>query len=237
MSSVKALKQFKMLSWLCAFSLVLISCKTEVLADNSKSDSLPRDFTLTAGETILVGDMNFQFERVESDSRCPKGVQCITAGSAEVIVSYMIDEKPIQKSLKAKSPVTSSDSLHVGDVSITLVFLKPYPAENIRINPAEYQAHFIASKLSSDELEQAKVIDVRTPEEFNSGHYSEASNIPLNTIADNIDSLGFDKDDLIIVYCRSGSRAGKAKAELLSLGYSNVINAANQDVVSQLLKR
>jgi rhodanese-related sulfurtransferase len=123
----------------------------------------------------------------------------------------------------------------IGDMRITLVFLKPYPATNIRINPAEYEAHFIASQ--KDDLDSAKVIDVRTPEEFDAGHYSSATNIPLNTISDNINSLNLDKNDLVVVYCRSGSRAGKAKAALLDLGYTNVINAVNQDVVSELLSK
>lgn len=233
MSNVTIFEKLKTSALITLTALFLTACKAEVLADNS--NDLPRDFTLKAGETILVNDIDFQFERVDSDSRCPKGTQCITAGNADVVVNYTIDEKPIQKILKAKSPVTSSDSLMIEDTRVTLVFLKPYPATNIRINPAEYEAHFIASQ--KNDLDSAKVIDVRTPEEFDAGHYSSATNIPLSTIADNINSLNLDKDDLVVVYCRSGSRAGKAKATLLDLGYTNVINAANQDVVSELLSK
>jgi rhodanese-related sulfurtransferase len=62
------------------------------------------------------------------------------------------------------------------------------------------------------------VVDVRTPEEFAEGHVPGAVNIPLATVQDNIAMFG-DTDTSIIVYCRSGVRAGKALEQLSDAGY------------------
>ena len=70
----------------------------------------------------------------------------------------------------------------------------------------------------------ARVVDVRTVEEFNSGHYEGAVNIPLHTVEERISEFGEDKTKPIIVYCRSGNRSSQAKTILESKGYTNIIN-------------
>jgi phage shock protein E len=72
-------------------------------------------------------------------------------------------------------------------------------------------------------------IDVRTVDEYNSGHVSEAVNIPYTEIAEGISRLTGDKDASIYVYCRSGRRSGVAKDTLESLGYTQVVNAGGFD--------
>ena len=67
-------------------------------------------------------------------------------------------------------------------------------------------------------------IDVRTMDEYNSGHVSEAVNIPYTEIAEGISALTGDKDASIYVYCRSGRRSGIAKETLEGLGYKQVVN-------------
>ncbi len=69
----------------------------------------------------------------------------------------------------------------------------------------------------------ALIVDVRTPGEFSSGHYNGAINIPLADIEKNLDRFG-SRDGLIVVYCRTGNRSGKAKAILEKNGFKNVIN-------------
>ena len=71
---------------------------------------------------------------------------------------------------------------------------------------------------------EALWIDVRTAQEFNTGHVSQAVNIPYEEIAGSIAGLTEDKDAPIYVYCRSGRRSGIAKATLEEAGYSNVTN-------------
>lgn len=72
-------------------------------------------------------------------------------------------------------------------------------------------------------------IDVRTADEYNSGHVSEAANIPYSEIAESISGLTGDKDAPIYVYCRSGRRSGVAKETLEGLGYTQVINVGGLD--------
>jgi phage shock protein E len=69
----------------------------------------------------------------------------------------------------------------------------------------------------------ALIVDVRTPEEFASGHYENAVNIPLVELESKIDLFG-DKDNKIVVYCRVGNRSGKAEDILKKNGYKNVVN-------------
>ena len=69
----------------------------------------------------------------------------------------------------------------------------------------------------------ALIVDVRTPEEFTAGHYEGSVNIPLGELESKIDLFG-DKENHIVVYCRTGNRSGKAEDILKKNGYKNVIN-------------
>ena len=69
------------------------------------------------------------------------------------------------------------------------------------------------------------VIDVRTEGEFQTGHLNNAINIPHTEIKDKIAEQVKDRDDAIVVYCRSGRRSGIAKKLLDEMGYTNVTNA------------
>lgn len=64
------------------------------------------------------------------------------------------------------------------------------------------------------------VIDVREESEYAEGHIPGAVNIPIRTLAANVESIPMDTP--VIVYCQSGYRAGLATAALRSLGYDNV---------------
>ena len=67
------------------------------------------------------------------------------------------------------------------------------------------------------------ILDVRTPEEYASGHIPGAINVPN----ENIDTRQLpelpDKDQMILVYCRSGNRSKQASEKLAALGYTNVV--------------
>ena len=67
------------------------------------------------------------------------------------------------------------------------------------------------------------ILDVRTPEEFADKHIPGAINIPNETIGTTgIPELP-DKDQLILVYCRSGNRSKQASEKLAMLGYTNIV--------------
>ena len=66
------------------------------------------------------------------------------------------------------------------------------------------------------------IIDARTQEEYDQGHIPEAILIPEYEIADRAAKELPDKNQLILVYCRSGRRSKIAAEELVKLGYTNV---------------
>ena len=67
------------------------------------------------------------------------------------------------------------------------------------------------------------ILDVRTPEEFVEKHIPGAINVPNETIgSEEIPELP-DKDQLILVYCRSGNRSKQASEKLAALGYANIV--------------
>ncbi|MBQ7000903.1 MAG: rhodanese-like domain-containing protein [Oscillospiraceae bacterium] len=67
------------------------------------------------------------------------------------------------------------------------------------------------------------ILDVRAPEEFAEKHIPGAINIPNEIIGtEEIPELP-DKDQLILVYCRSGNRSKQASEKLVALGYTNIV--------------
>ena len=67
------------------------------------------------------------------------------------------------------------------------------------------------------------ILDVRTPEEYRERHIPNAINIPNETIgSEDIQELP-DRDQLILVYCRSGNRSKQASGKLAELGYTNIV--------------
>ena len=87
----------------------------------------------------------------------------------------------------------------------------------------------IVTKVTPEELEvllkeqkEMKLIDVRTPEEFGAGHISRAENI--NFFSENFSkSLAeLDKEEPLVIYCKSGRRSGKSIAIFKELGFTKI---------------
>ncbi len=68
--------------------------------------------------------------------------------------------------------------------------------------------------------EDVIVLDVRTKEEFADGHVPNAKNLPLSEI-EKAETL-FEKDDKLIVYCRSGARSSQAAQSLSKAGFTDI---------------
>lgn len=66
------------------------------------------------------------------------------------------------------------------------------------------------------------IIDARTIEEFSEGHIEDAILIPEYEISERAEKELLNKDQLILVYCRSGRRSKIAAQALADLGYTNV---------------
>ncbi len=72
------------------------------------------------------------------------------------------------------------------------------------------------------EEEDCVILDVRTEEEFNEGHIPDAVCLPAETIGSEAPAQLPDKDQVILIYCRTGIRAAGAAEQLAKLGYTNV---------------
>ena len=77
----------------------------------------------------------------------------------------------------------------------------------------------------------APVIDVRTDAEFQEGHLPGAVNIPYDQITSRFGELPADKNQTIVLYCRSGRRSGIARRSLEELGFTNAINAGGYEAL------
>lgn len=73
-----------------------------------------------------------------------------------------------------------------------------------------------------DNQEDYIILDVRTDEEFAEAHIKNAILIPDYEISEKAEKVLTDKNQLILVYCRSGRRSKNAASELATLGYSNI---------------
>lgn len=91
----------------------------------------------------------------------------------------------------------------------------PDVATDIReVSPAEAQT--AVSKAYS------QFVDVRTPEEYSSGHAARAINIPIDTLTAKLDTL--EKNEPVYLICQTGNRSKKAAVILKEAGFNNVVN-------------
>ena len=91
--------------------------------------------------------------------------------------------------------------------------------------------------IPSEIPQDAIVVDVRSPAEFQMGHVEGALNIPVEMISpQNIAPLN-DKNQTIIVYCASGMRSAYARTMLMQLGYTNVINGGTAHETAELTQK
>jgi phage shock protein E len=72
--------------------------------------------------------------------------------------------------------------------------------------------------------EGALVIDVRSSDEYLSGHLSHAVNVPLQELEKRLPSLEPDKSRVLLLHCLSGTRSGIAQRTLKAMGYLNAFN-------------
>jgi len=131
-----------------------------------------------------------------------------------------------KKSRKQKQSANSTMIFAIFTVAVVLVggviFLLNSSSDNTvtatiqsqNISPDTYVSTF--NQESSDHI----LIDVRTPEEFASGHIAGAVNIPVQQLEQRLSEVPDDKE--IVVYCRSGNRSATASQILANSGYSDV---------------
>ena len=94
---------------------------------------------------------------------------------------------------------------------------------NNNVAPVGYQRISAAEAMvMMDRYDELIILDVRTEEEFSEGHIPGAILIPDYELAERAETELPNKDQLILVYCRSGRRSKTAAEMLVGMGYTNV---------------
>ena len=88
-------------------------------------------------------------------------------------------------------------------------------APSASIEPSE-----LAARISSKEA--PFILDVRSPDEFVSGHIPGAVNVPVHELSERLVALGLSPKDEIVVHCERGGRAEVAESMLRTSGYTGV---------------
>jgi phage shock protein E len=87
--------------------------------------------------------------------------------------------------------------------------------------------------MNKEQIKNASIVDVRTPEEFAQEHYPGAVNIPLDQVPNRLDEFREMKKP-IIAYCRSGNRSGQAVTILNQAGITDVSNGGGLTDMQQV---
>lgn len=98
-----------------------------------------------------------------------------------------------------------------------------------------------AGQVSPEEARQhlahnALVLDVRSPEEFGSGHLDGAVNVPLASLSQGVTDLEIPRDRPILAYCLSGTRSSMACRTLRAIGYTQVHNLGSLNRAKKIAK-
>lgn len=98
--------------------------------------------------------------------------------------------------------------------------------ESDKMNKNDTNTYTLISASEAKEImdseEDIVILDVREKNEYKEGHIENAVLLPLGDIEFDAEDVLTDKDQRILVYCRSGRRSQMASQELVELGYTNV---------------
>lgn len=81
----------------------------------------------------------------------------------------------------------------------------------MNLNGSEFKTQF-------EQSTNAVLLDVRTPDEFNSGHLPSSTNLDIMSFEFRDEITKLDKNKTYFVYCRSGNRSGQACMMMMDLG-------------------
>ncbi len=107
-------------------------------------------------------------------------------------------------------------------VAIVIAFLVIKLDKRDEENKSEYNQ--ITQEVAKEMMDSNDVVilDVREPEEYEQGHIENSMSLPLGDVSIKASEVLPDKDETILVYCRSGNRSKQASEILVDLGYTNI---------------
>jgi hypothetical protein len=115
----------------------------------TQSVAIGESFALKIGQSVMFAGegLELAFETVVSDSRCPRGVQCIRAGEATIRIA--VEKAPnARASIELRTTPSESEASY-SPYSIRLLNVNPYPDANRRIQPEEYEATLVVTRPKS----------------------------------------------------------------------------------------
>ncbi|MCS4570405.1 rhodanese-like domain-containing protein [Clostridium perfringens] len=96
---------------------------------------------------------------------------------------------------------------------------------------SETQSEAVSKDISIDESkklindgEVTLILDVRNEDEFAEGHLKNAIQIPVKELKENLSDIEKFKDELVLVYCRSGKKSAEAVDILKENGFKNLVH-------------
>jgi hypothetical protein len=118
--------------------LTIASLSCSASGGGNVTATLGQEFTLQVGKTADFDSesLSIQFVEVTADSRCPKGVECVSAGEAQCRLYCKIYGSPADMTLTQTDDAAGSD--YFLDYKITFK-LEPYPQAGQTIAPSDYK--------------------------------------------------------------------------------------------------
>jgi hypothetical protein len=116
----------------------------------AQSARVGREFKIRAGRSVTFRgeDLRLRLAKVESDSRCPKNVDCVWAGNAEVLIEVSTKGGRGRQTLRLNTnagPERPAEGKYRG-YTVRLVGLSPYPRGTRKIGQGKYTATLLVSK-------------------------------------------------------------------------------------------
>jgi hypothetical protein len=108
---------------------------------------LDQEFKLKIGESAksTSDGLEVQFDSVAEDSRCPRGVTCVWAGNARVLLKVKRDAAELAN-VELNTSINPKTSRYL-EYELKLTELKPYPEADTRIKPSDYEVTLMVRKL------------------------------------------------------------------------------------------
>jgi phage shock protein E len=104
-------------------------------------------------------------------------------------------------------------------VLIVLAVIALFVIKRVVLGGGKVASNTVREKIQAG----AKIVDVRSPEEFRDGAYPGAVNIPLPELGRRLGEL--PKDKPVVLYCASGARSASAARAMKQAGFADVVNA------------
>ena len=125
--------------------LIMLLTSTTILGQ--RTIKLNQEFTLKVGQSASSSDsgLKITFASVKEESRCPKGVTCVWAGNAKILIKISKDDSE-PTTLELNTNIRPKRASYLG-YELSLEKLDPYPEANEQPKPFAYEATLILRKL------------------------------------------------------------------------------------------